>query len=155
MTEVCRDAAQTASDAWRYGIALPQDALTELAASIAAAYPSAAVCGVDGAAPMRNVGAIDMFLAGGDTLTICEVCLDAGLLCHRFTRDGDAVTVTRTRTVWTGGAPAVGYSETCAVTDLTRGADTLHYAYDMPDNPPGTDHDGHIDTEKTFALAGA
>lgn len=63
-----------------------------------------------------------------------------------------ADTVTRTRVVWRDGAFCVGYADTYAITVLTYDGGVLTYVYDMPDNPPGTDHDGHIDTQETFTV---
>lgn len=77
---------------------------------------------------------------------------DGGLLCHTLQSADGADTVTRTRVVWRDGAFSVSYADTYAVTSLTLGGGRLTYVYDMPDNPPGTDHDGHIDTQETFTV---
>ena len=74
------------------------------------------------------------------------------LLCHALLHADGADTVTRTRVVWRDGAFCVGYADTYAVTALTYDGGMLTYVYDMPDNPPGTDHDGHIDTQETFTV---
>ena len=50
------------------------------------------------------------------------------------------------------GAFSVSYTDTYAVTSLTLDGGRLTYVYDMPDNPPGTDHDGHIDTQEIFTI---
>ena len=86
------------------------------------------------------------------SLTLYEVCRDGGLLCHALLYADGADTVTRTRVVWRDGAFCVGYADTYAVTALTYDGGMLTYVYDMPDNPPGTDHDGHIDTQETFTV---
>ena len=87
-------------------------------------------------------------------LTACgqKTAAQGGLLCHtlRFTDGID--TVTRTRVVWRDGTFSVSYADTYTVTSLTLGGGRLTYVYDMPDNPPGTDHDGHIDTQETFTI---
>ena len=82
-----------------------------------------------------------------------EVCRDGGLLCHTLRFADGADTVTRTRVAWRDGAFSVSYTDTYAVTSLTLDGGRLTYIYDMPDNPPGTNHDGHIDTQKTFTIA--
>lgn len=46
----------------------------------------------------------------------------------------------------------MSYTDTYAVTSLTLDGGRLTYVYDMPDNPPGTDHDGHIDTQEIFTI---
>lgn len=76
-----------------------------------------------------------------------------GLLCHTLRFADGADTVTRTRVAWRDGAFSVSYTDTYAVTSLTLDGGRLTYIYDMPDNPPGTNHDGHIDTQKTFTIA--
>ena len=75
-----------------------------------------------------------------------------GLLCHTLRFADGADTVTRTRVAWRDGAFSVSYTDTYAVTSLTLDGGRLTYVYDMPDNPPGTDHDGHIDTQETFTV---
>ena len=81
-----------------------------------------------------------------------EVCRDGGLLCHTLRFADGADTVTRTRAAWRDGAFSVSYTDTYAVTSLTLDGGRLTYVYDMPDNPPGTDHDGHIDTQEIFTI---
>ena len=112
---------------------------------------------VDAADPVTHPEAVTAFWdarTAGETaaVTFYEVCRDGGLLCHtlRFTDGAD--TVTRTRVVWRGGAFSVSYVDTYAVTSLTLDGGRLTYVYDMPDNPSGTDHDGHIDTQETFTV---
>lgn len=92
--------------------------------------------------------------AAGQTaaVTLYEVCRDGGLLCHALCFSDGADTVTRTRVVWCDEAFSVSYTDTYAVTSLTLDGGVLTYVYDMPDNPPGTDHDGHIDTRETFTV---
>ena len=46
----------------------------------------------------------------------------------------------------------MSYADTYTVTSLMLGGGRLTYVYDMPVNPPGTDHDGHIDTQETFTV---
>ena len=75
-----------------------------------------------------------------------------GLLCHTLRFADGADTVTRTRVAWRDGALSVSYTDTYAVTSLTLDGGRLTYVYDMPDNPPGTNHDGHIDTQETFTI---
>lgn len=50
------------------------------------------------------------------------------------------------------GAFSVSYADTYTVTSLMLDGGRLTYVYDMPDNPPGTDHDGHIDTQEIFTI---
>lgn len=92
--------------------------------------------------------------AAGETAEIAlyEVCRDGGLLCHTLRFADGADTVTRTRVVWRDGAFSVSYADTYTVTSLMLDGGRLTYVYDMPDNPPGTDHDGHIDTQETFTI---
>ena len=46
----------------------------------------------------------------------------------------------------------MSYADTYTVTSLVLDGGRLTYVYNMPDNPPGTDHDGHIDTQETFTI---
>ena len=112
---------------------------------------------VDAADPVTHPEVVTAFWnarTAGETAeaALYEVCRDGGLLCHtlRFTDGID--TVTRTRVAWRDGAFSVSYADTYTVTSLTLGGGRLTYVYDMPDNPPGTDHDGHIDTQETFTI---
>lgn len=113
---------------------------------------------VDAAEPVTHPEAVTAFWdarAAGQAaeVTLYEVCRDGGLLCHALRSADGADTVTRTRVVWHDGAFSVGYTDTYAVTSLMLDGGVLTYIYDMPDNPPGTDHDGHIDTQETFVVA--
>lgn len=131
-------------------------------AQIAQAVAQLSVAGltavhVDAADPVTHPEAVPAFWdarAAGETaaITFYEVCRDGGLLCHTLQSADGADTVTRTRVVWRGGAFSVSYADTYAVTSLTLDGGRLTYVYDMPDNPPGTDHDGHIDTQETFTV---
>lgn len=112
---------------------------------------------VDAADPVTHPETVTVFWdvrAAGETAEIAlyEVCRDGGLLCHTLLYADGADTVTRTRVVWRDGAFCIGYADTYAVTALTYDGGVLTYVYDMPDNPPGTDHDGHIDTQETFVI---
>lgn len=113
---------------------------------------------VDAADPVTHPETVTAFWdarAAGQTAeaALYEVCRDGGLLCHTLRFADGADTVTRTRAAWRDGAFSVSYTDTYAVTSLTLDGGRLTYVYDMPDNPPGTDHDGHIDTQKTFTIA--
>lgn len=112
---------------------------------------------VDAAEPVTRPETVTAFWDGraaGETAEIAlyEVCRDGGLLCHTLRFAGGTDTVTRTRVVWRDGAFSVSYADTYTVTSLTLDGGRLTYVYDMPDNPPGTDHDGHIDTQETFTV---
>ena len=108
---------------------------------------------VDASEPVTHPEAVTAFWdarAAGETaeIVLYEVCRDGGLLCHALRFTGGADTVTRTRVIWRDGAFSVSYADTYTVTSLTLDGGRLTYIYDMPDNPPGTDHDGHIDTQE-------
>ena len=112
---------------------------------------------VDAADPVTHPETVTAFRdarAAGETAEIAlyEVCRDGGLLCHTLRFADGTDTVTRTRVVWRDGAFSVSYADTYTVTSLMLDGGRLTYVYDMPDNPPGTDHDGHIDTQETFAV---
>ncbi|HJI77119.1 MAG TPA: DUF6070 family protein [Clostridiales bacterium] len=112
---------------------------------------------VDASEPVTHPEAVTAFWdvrAAGETaeIVLYEVCRDGGLLCHALRFTGGADTVTRTRVIWRDGAFSVSYADTYAVTSLTLDGGRLTYIYDMPDNPPGTDHDGHIDTQEIFTI---
>lgn len=112
---------------------------------------------VDAADPVTHPETVTAFWdvrAAGETaeITLYEVCRDGGLLCHTLLHADGADTVTRTRVVWRDGAFSVSYADTYTVTSLMLDGGRLTYVYDMPDNPPGTDHDGHIDTQEIFTI---
>lgn len=112
---------------------------------------------VDAADPVTHPETVTAFWdvrAAGETAEIAlyEVCRDGGLLCHTLRFADGTDTVTRTRVAWRDGAFSVSYTDTYAVTSLTLDGGRLTYVYDMPDNPPGTDHDGHIDTQEIFTI---
>ena len=112
---------------------------------------------VDAADPVTHPEAVAAFWAAraaGEkaSLALYEVCRDGGLLCHTLRFADGTDTVTRTRVVWRDGAFSVSYADTYTVTSLMLDGGRLTYVYDMPDNPPGTDHDGHIDTQEIFTL---
>ena len=107
---------------------------------------------VDAADPVTHPETVTAFRDARE-VTLYEVCRDGGLLCHALRFTGGADTVTRTRVIWRDGAFSVSYADTYAVTSLTLDGGRLTYIYDMPDNPPGTDHDGHIDTQETFTIS--
>ena len=112
---------------------------------------------VDAADPVTHPEAVTAFWdvrAAGETAEIAlyEVCRDGGLLCHTLLHADGADTVTRTRVVWRDGAFSVSYADTYTVTSLMLDGGRLTYVYDIPDNPPGTDHDGHIDTQEIFTI---
>ena len=113
---------------------------------------------VDASEPVTHPETVTAFWdarTAGETaeVVLYEVCRDGGLLCHALRFTGGADTVTRTRVIWRDGAFSVSYADTYAVTSLTLDGGRLTYIYDMPDNPPGTDHDGHIDTQETFTIS--
>lgn len=112
---------------------------------------------VDAADPVTHPETVTAFWdvrAAGETAEIAlyEVCRDGGLLCHTLRFADGTDTVTRTRVVWRDGAFSVSYADTYTVTSLMLDGGRLTYVYDMPDNPPGTDHDGHIDTQEIFTV---
>lgn len=137
------------------GVNLTQTQLEQIVSTLA--NEGMTVSGVDGRTAMQNAQAVDVFFAEraagkAAQLTLYEVCLDGGLICHDLSfADGETV-LTLTRIVWNGIEPTVSYSKQYAVTELTYSDGKLYYAYDMPDNPPGTWHDGHIDTADTFQI---
>ena len=121
---------------------------------VASAVPG---CAADAADPVTHPETVTAFWdarAAGQTAeaALYEVCRDGGLLCHTLRFADGADTVTRTRVAWRDGAFSVSYTDTYAVTSLTLDGGRLTYVYDMPDNPPGTDHDGHIDTQEIFTI---
>lgn len=146
---------QAVGDGTAVGVDLTDAQIAQAVAELDAAGLTAVH--VDAAEPVTHPETVTAFWdarAAGETAEVAlyEVCRDGGLLCHALRFTGGADTVTRTRIVWRDGAFCVGYADTYAVTALTYDGGMLTYVYDMPDNPPGTDHDGHIDTQETFVI---
>ena len=134
---------QAVGDGTRAGVDLTDAQIAQAVAQLSDAGLTAVH--VDAADPVTHPETVTAFWdarAAGQTAeaALYEVC-----------RDG-ADTVTRTRVVWRDGAFSVSYTDTYAVTSLTLDGGRLTYVYDMPDNPPGTDHDGHIDTQEIFTI---
>ncbi len=81
-----------------------------------------------------------------DFVRLYELCPDGGFICHALVRESTGLRVTQTRLFWEGTAPAIGYCESYAVTALALSDSRFYYEYFMPDNIPGSNHDGHVDT---------
>lgn len=146
---------QAVGDGTDTGVDLTDAQIAQAVAQLSAAGLTAVH--VDAADPVTHPETVAAFWAAhaaGEkaALTLYEVCRDGGLLCHTLQSTDGADTVTRTRVVWRDGAFSVSYADTYTVTSLTLGGGRLTYVYDMPDNPPGTDHDGHIDTQEIFTI---
>ena len=138
------------------GLNLTQDKLAPLAARLGElGYCAAALnCSID----MTNPALLNDFFAAVDKgrdadIAVYELCPDAGFLCHTLHFRGGEYYLTRTRLAWQQGSsalqgetPTVTYSETYALTELYVEDGRLCYDYYIPDNPPGTRHDGHIET---------
>ena len=147
-----RPIVQAVGDGTAVGVDLTDAQIAQAVAELDAAGLTAVH--VDASEPVTHPEAVTAFWAAraaGEkaSLTLYEVCRDGG---HALLYADGADTVTRTRVVWRDGAFCVGYADTYAVTALTYDGGMLTYVYDMPDNPPGTDHDGHIDTQETFTV---
>lgn len=146
---------QVVGDGTRAGVDLTDAQIAQAVAQLSDAGLTAVH--VDAADPVTHPETVTAFWdarAAGQTAeaALYEVCRDGGLLCHTLRFADGADTVTRTRVVWRDGAFSVSYTDTYAVTSLTLDGGRLTYVYDMPDNPPGTDHDGHIDTQEIFTI---
>ena len=146
---------QAVGDGTSAGVDLTDAQIAQAVARLSAAGLTAVH--VDAADPVAHPEAVTAFWdarTAGETaeIVLYEVCRDGGLLCHTLRFADGTDTVTRTRVAWRDGAFSVSYADTYTVTSLTLGGGRLTYVYDMPDNPPGTDHDGHIDTQETFTI---
>ena len=138
------------------GLNLTQDKLAPLAARLGElGYCAAALnCSID----MTNPALLNDFFAAVDKgrdadIAVYELCPYAGFLCHTLHFRSGEYYLTRTRLAWQQGSsalqgetPTVTYSETYALTELYVEDGRLCYDYYIPDNPPGTRHDGHIET---------
>ena len=146
---------QAVGDGTSAGVDLTDAQIAQAVAQLSSAGLTAVH--VDAADPVTHPEVVTAFWnarTAGETAeaALYEVCRDGGLLCHtlRFTDGID--TVTRTRVAWRDGAFSVSYADTYTVTSLMLDGGRLTYVYDIPDNPPGTDHDGYIDTQETFTI---
>ena len=146
---------QAVGDGTSAGIDLTDAQIAQAVAQLSSAGLTAVH--VDASDPVTHPEAVTAFWdarAAGEPaeVTLYEVCRDGGLLCHTLRFADGMDTVTRTRVAWCDGAFSVSYADTYTVSSLTLDGGRLTYVYDMPDNPPGTDHDGHIDTQETFTV---
>lgn len=117
---------------------------------------------VDGAGlfPMQNADIAEDFLTkwkdGSDArLTVCEIYSDGGFLLHGIVYENGLAFVMMARVAWldrgphqlSGDTPTVTFKANYDITSLEMTPDGyLQYDYYMPDNPEGTNHDGHVDT---------
>ena len=138
------------------GLNLTQDKLAPLVSRFGElGYCASALnCSLD----MTNPALLSDFFSAVDDgrdaeLAIYELCPDAGFLCHTLHFRSGELYLTRTRLAWQqsssalqGETPTVTYSETYSLTELYIDGNRLCYDYYIPNNPPGSRHDGHIDT---------
>ena len=146
---------QAVGDGTSAGVDLTDAQIAQAVAQLSSAGLTAVH--VDAADPVTHPEVVTAFWnarTAGETAEIAlyEVCRDGGLLCHTLRFADGTDTVTRTRVVWRDGAFSVSYADTYTVTSLMLDGGRLTYVYDIPDNPPGTDHDGHIDTQEIFTI---
>ncbi len=86
-------------------------------------------------------------------LDIYEMCYDGGFIRHRLESCENSAAITLTRVAWEEKTPVVTYSERYPITKLEITDSSLYYEYFMADNPEGSNHDGHINTEASFRLS--
>lgn len=138
-----------------YGINLSDDALIEIAGILGQAGLTAIDVGQQG--EMTNSVAVDDFFAAassGESARVCiyELCYDGGFIRHELESTGNGQSVRITRLAWQMGKANVTWSEKYSLTALDYSNGTLYYEYYMPDNPEGSNHDGHVDTSMSFAV---
>lgn len=138
-----------------YGINLSDDELREIVGVLGQAGLTATDVGQLG--EMTNPGAVDEFFAAftsGESARVCiyELCCDGGFIRHELESTGGAQSVRISRLAWQMGKANVTYSEKFSLTALDYSNGTLYYEYYMPDNPVGSNHDGHVDTSMSFAV---
>lgn len=88
-----------------------------------------------------------------DFVRLYELCPDGGFICHALVREPGGLRVTQTRLFWAGTEPGIGYCDSYEVTVLSLTDSRFYYEYFMPDNIPGGNHDGHVDTWLEILLA--
>ncbi len=95
-------------------------------------------------------------------VSIYQICSDAGFICNKLTFFGGKTSITMTRVAWLDDGPfalagttaSITYSRSFDVTEISYSEDGyLDYEYFMPDNPEGTNHDGHIETRVKIRVA--
>lgn len=95
-------------------------------------------------------------------ITIYQICWDGGFVCHDLSYINGNTSVILTSLAWLsekpyalpGDIPTIRYSNEYTVTEITLSDNGwLEYEYDMPNNPPGENHDGHIDTIYKLAVS--
>lgn len=138
-----------------YGINLSDDALIEIAGVLGQAGLTAIDVGQQG--EMTNSVAVDDFFAAassGESARLCiyELCYDGGFIRHELESSGAGQSVRITRLAWQMGKANVTWSEKYSLTALDYSNGTLYYEYYMPDNPEGSNHDGHVDTSMSFVV---
>lgn len=138
-----------------YGINLSDDELREIADVLGQAGLTATDVGRLG--EMTNPSAVDEFFAAftsGESARVCiyELCCDGGFIRHELESIAGVQSVRISRLAWQMGRASVTYSEKFSLTALDYSNGTLYYEYYMPDNPVGTNHDGHVDTSESFVV---
>lgn len=147
--ESIRDLFESAYDPGTIHLGLPEELLARIGERLAGTEHAAVDAARQGSAV--NGTLLSDFVRraenGEETaLVIYEVCSDGGFIRHALSQSGPGLWVTRTRLAWKGTEPFIGYEESCAVTAVSCEAGLFRYEYFMPDNPPGSNHDGYIDT---------
>lgn len=154
--ENCRDLFEPAYDPGTIHLGLPSEILAQMKVRLAGAD-----CVAVDAARLRPV-VNGMLLAdfvqaveAGEpaALVIYELCSDGGFIRHRLEQTEQGLWVSQTRLAWKETEPFIGYDERYEVTALSCADGLFRYEYFMPDNPPGSNHDGHIDTVVEISLA--
>lgn len=131
-------------------LSLPAETLAAIAEALAGS-DHAATDTARAIAPCNGEVLTDFHLRvqAGETAeaVLYEVCPDGGFIRHELHGAPDGLWVIHTRLSWSAeGEPVLGYSNRYSVTALRCAEGVFYYEYYMPDNPPGTNHDGHVDT---------
>lgn len=96
----------------------------------------------------------------GAEICIYQIYSDGGFFSHSIKSSASGITVVQTRLAWLddgefalpGENPTVTFTDCFEVTDISLTDGYLHYEYYIPNNPSGTNHDGHIDPVENIRI---
>ncbi len=93
-------------------------------------------------------------------ICIYQIYSDGGFFSHSINSSASGISVVQTRLAWLddgkfalpGENPTITFTDTFEVKSISLIDGYLHYEYYIPNNPPGSNHDGHIDPVENIRI---